>query len=123
MMDDIKSNIKVWFDDYLLHTKTEDVLLATLKFIFKQCQKNGLKLHDSKCVLFATMVWYCGRFITKDGVRYNPKNKEALQEMGEPQNGAVGTVCRGSNLDANPDIKLLEACGPTLYSTGEIIRG
>jgi hypothetical protein len=32
MMDDIKSNIKVWLDDCLLHTKTEDDLLATLNF-------------------------------------------------------------------------------------------
>jgi hypothetical protein len=30
MMEDIKSNIKVWLDDCLLHTKTEDDLLATL---------------------------------------------------------------------------------------------
>jgi hypothetical protein len=32
MMDDIKSksNIEVWLDDYLLHTKTEDDLLASL---------------------------------------------------------------------------------------------
>jgi hypothetical protein len=27
-MDDIKSNIKVWLDDCLLHTKTEDDLLV-----------------------------------------------------------------------------------------------
>jgi hypothetical protein len=37
MMDDIKSNIKVWLDDCLLHAKTEDDLLATLNFFFKQC--------------------------------------------------------------------------------------
>jgi hypothetical protein len=54
MMDDIKSKIKVWFDDCLLHTKTEDDLLATLSFFFKQCQENGLKLYASECVLFAT---------------------------------------------------------------------
>jgi hypothetical protein len=35
MMDDIKSNIKVWLDDCLLHTKTEDDLLATLNFFFQ----------------------------------------------------------------------------------------
>jgi hypothetical protein len=34
MMDDIKINIKVWLDVCLLHTKTEDVLLATLNFFF-----------------------------------------------------------------------------------------
>jgi hypothetical protein len=33
-------------------------------------------------------VRYCGRLITKDGVRFDPKNIEALQIMHEPQNGA-----------------------------------
>jgi hypothetical protein len=39
-------------------------------------------------VLFATTVRYCGRLITKDGVRFDPINMEALQTMQEPQNGA-----------------------------------
>jgi hypothetical protein len=80
MMDDIKSNIKVWLDDCLLRTKTEEDLLATLNFFFKQYQKHGLKLHASKCVLLATTVRYCGRLITKDGLRFYPKNMEALQQ-------------------------------------------
>jgi hypothetical protein len=87
-MDDIKSNIKVWLDDCLLHTKTEDDLLATLSFLFKKCQEHGLKLHARKCVLFASTVRYCGRLITKVVVRFDPKNMEALQAMMEPQNGA-----------------------------------
>jgi hypothetical protein len=52
MMDDIKSNIKVWLDHCLVHTKTEDDLLATLNFYFKKCQEHGLTLHASKCVFF-----------------------------------------------------------------------
>jgi hypothetical protein len=88
MMDDIKSNIRVWLGDCLLHTKTEDDLLTTLNVFFKQCQEHGMKLHASKCVLFATTVRLCGRFITKDGVRLDPKNMEALQTIQEPQNGA-----------------------------------
>jgi Reverse transcriptase (RNA-dependent DNA polymerase) len=87
MIDDIKTNIKVWLDDCLLHTKTEDDLLATLNFIFKQCKKYGLKMQASKCVLFAITVRYCGRFITENGVRFDPKNMEALQTMREPLNG------------------------------------
>jgi hypothetical protein len=39
--------------------------------------------------LFATTVRYCGRLITKDGVRFDPKNMEALQTMQESQNGAA----------------------------------
>jgi hypothetical protein len=75
-------------DDCLLHTKTEDDFLATLNFFFKKCQEHGLKLHASKSVLFALTVRYCARLITKDGVRFDQKNMEALQTMQEPQNGA-----------------------------------
>jgi hypothetical protein len=52
----IKSNIKVWLDDCLLNTKTEDDLLETLNLFFKKCQEHGLNLHASKCVLIATTV-------------------------------------------------------------------
>jgi hypothetical protein len=88
MMNVIKSNIKVWLDDCLLHTKTEDDMLATLNLFFKKCREHELKLHASKCVLFATTVRYCGSFITKGGVRIDPKNMKALQTMQEPQNVA-----------------------------------
>jgi hypothetical protein len=55
MMDDIKSNIKVWLHDCLLRAKPEDDLLANPNLFFKlECQKYGLKLHASKCVLSAT---------------------------------------------------------------------
>jgi Reverse transcriptase (RNA-dependent DNA polymerase) len=74
MMDDINRNIKVWLDDCLLHTNTDDDLLATLNFFFKKCQEHRLKLHASKCVLFASTVRYCGMLITKYGVRFDPKN-------------------------------------------------
>jgi hypothetical protein len=58
MTDNIKSKIKVCFDNCLLCTKTEDDLLTTLNFIFKQCKKYGLKLHASKCVLYATIATF-----------------------------------------------------------------
>jgi hypothetical protein len=46
-----------------------------------------LKLHASECVLFATTGRYRERLIAKDGVRFDPKNMEALQTVHEPQNG------------------------------------
>jgi hypothetical protein len=42
----------------------------------------------SNCVLFATMVRYCGSLITKYGARFDPNDMEALQMMGEPLNDA-----------------------------------
>jgi hypothetical protein len=40
------------------------------------------------CVLFAAIMRCYGMLITKDGVRFDAKNMEALQTMQEPQNGA-----------------------------------
>jgi transcriptional regulator len=80
MTDDIKSNIKVWLYDCLRHTKSEDDLLETLNFLFKQCQEHGLKLHASKCVLFATTVRHCERLITKDGVRRGFQTLDSVAE-------------------------------------------
>jgi hypothetical protein len=88
MMDDIESNIEVYLDNCRLHTKTEDDFLETLNFFSKQCQEHELKLHASKRVLFATTVRYSVRLITRDGVRFDPKNMEALQAMQQPQNNA-----------------------------------
>jgi hypothetical protein len=88
IVEDIRSNIKVWLDYCLLHPKTEDDLLATLNFFFNKCQKYGLNLQASNFVLFATIVRRCGRLVTKDGVCFDPKNMEALHTMCEPQNGA-----------------------------------
>jgi Reverse transcriptase (RNA-dependent DNA polymerase) len=88
MMHYIKSNIKVWLDDCLLHTKTEEDLLATLKLFFKQCQKNGLKLHARKYELSAITVRYCRMLIIQDGACIDPKNMEALQKMQKPLIGA-----------------------------------
>jgi hypothetical protein len=121
-MDDIKSNIKVWLDDCLLHTKTEDDLLATLNFFCKKCQEHGLKLHASKCVLFASTVRYCERLITKDNVRFEPKNMEELQTIAA-ERCRLGSVFRGSKLDAKRHPQLLEACGPSHSSTSGSVRG
>jgi hypothetical protein len=91
MMDEIKANIKVWLDDCVLHAKNEADLittLRTLKFFFDKCAKHGIKLHASKCVLFAREMKYCGRNVSNDGVQNDPKSMAALQDMAEPQNGA-----------------------------------
>jgi hypothetical protein len=88
MMNGIKTNIKVWLDDCLLIRRLKMTCSQLSIFFFKQCQEHGLKLHASKCLFFATTVRYCGRLITKDGVRSDPKNMEALQTIQEPHNGA-----------------------------------
>jgi hypothetical protein len=54
---------------------------------FPPCLQNGLFLHAAKCNLYGTEVRYCGRIITAEGVRYDPRTMTTLQHMGTPQNG------------------------------------
>jgi RNase H-like domain found in reverse transcriptase len=67
--------------------KTEDDLRATLNVFFKKCQEHGLKLHASKCVLFATMVRYGGRLI-QGWCAFRSKEYGSAADNAKPQNGA-----------------------------------
>jgi hypothetical protein len=75
-------------------------------------------MHASRCVLFVATARYCGMFITKHGVRFDPKNIDALQTMHEPQNGA-GLVQYVAALNRMRS----EECGTSSRSTGESVRG
>jgi hypothetical protein len=65
----------------------EKKLLEVLEYFFKKCLQHGLFLHAAKCNLYGTEVRYCGRFITAEVVRYDPRKFSTLQQMGTPQNG------------------------------------
>jgi hypothetical protein len=62
-------------------------LLQVLEHFFKTCLQHGLFLHAAKCNLYGTEVRYCGRIITEEGMRYDPRTMYTLQHMGTPQNG------------------------------------
>jgi hypothetical protein len=47
----------------------------------------------------------------------------AAHNAGAAERRRVGSVCRGSKLDANCHSQLLEACGTSSSSTGESARG
>jgi hypothetical protein len=111
MMDEIKSNVKVWLDDCLLHTQTEDDLLSTLNFFFKKCQEHGLKLHASKCVLFSATVIYCARLITKGGVRFDSKNMDNMSWPRPPSTTTISsTWCRRLSTRGTMNKKCFMSC-------------
>jgi hypothetical protein len=56
---------------------------ALLQEVLTAC----LFLHAAKCDLYGTEIRYCGRIITAEGVRYDPRSMSTLQQMGTPQNG------------------------------------
>jgi Reverse transcriptase (RNA-dependent DNA polymerase) len=87
LMQDIRHSVKIWLDDNMIHVTDEKKLLEVPEYFFKKCLQNGLFLHTAKCSLYGTEVRYCGRIITAEIVRYDPRTMSTLQQMGTPQNG------------------------------------
>jgi hypothetical protein len=71
----------------MIHVTDEKKLLEVLEHFLKKCLQHGLVLHAARCDLYGTEVRYCGRIITAEGVRYDPRTMYTLQQMGTPQNG------------------------------------
>ena len=86
--DDLKPNILCWLDDILLHAPTVDKLLESIQSFFGMCAEYNLKLHPAKCTLFAKEIRWCGRLLSAEGIRYDPRRLEGLLTMKPPTNGA-----------------------------------
>ena len=80
----LRKNILQWLDDLLIHAETPEKLLDILGNFFEICQQHGIKLHAAKCKLFLTEVQWCGRLISKRGIRMDPRRLQGLQEMKPP---------------------------------------
>lgn len=59
-----------------------------IRLFFDFCLQRNLKLNPSKCVLFATSVRWCGRVISADGVRFDPRRIDGIRNMTLPSTGA-----------------------------------
>jgi RNase H-like domain found in reverse transcriptase len=84
----LAQQILAWLDDLLLHAKSVPTLLGFLRDFFLLCRLHNLKLHPGKCVLFATEVQWCGRLISRAGVRFDPRRAQGLLDLPAPTTGA-----------------------------------
>ncbi len=73
-------------------------LVATLKAVFDIGLENGLKLNPLKCDLAAVNVLFCGRLIYSKGIKFHPRQYEALASMEPPTTvGALMELVHGAN--------------------------
>jgi RNase H-like domain found in reverse transcriptase len=77
-----------WLDDLLLHATTIDQFLHYLRIFFTLCREFNIHLHPGKSVLFARAARWCGRIISGDGVRFDPRRAQGLLDMSMPVSGA-----------------------------------
>jgi RNase H-like domain found in reverse transcriptase/Reverse transcriptase (RNA-dependent DNA polymerase)/Integrase zinc binding domain/Integrase core domain/Aspartyl protease len=88
LFDELHMWLKSFLDDYLLHCRTEAVLLRTLRQFFCICRRYRLKISPLKTECFLREATFCGRLISADGVKYDPKGLQTLKDMQTPETGA-----------------------------------
>jgi len=82
------SGVICYFDDILLHTKTEsehDTLLQTVK---ERLREVHLVLNEEKCEYKKEEITFLGHIINSRGVKPDPSKVEAIVNLREPENVA-----------------------------------
>lgn len=86
--EDLRRHTLWWLDDILIFSESiSDHVIAVQKFL-DFCVSFNFRLHPEKCTLFATRVHWCGRLITSDGIRFDPRRIDGIQNMAAPSTGA-----------------------------------
>ncbi len=88
MSEHLANSILLWLDDTLARVRTVKDLLDVLEDCFLLCAKYRLRLRPKKCDLHSLVVRWCGRLISKDGVKFDQRRLQGLLEMEERTYGA-----------------------------------
>lgn len=67
----IQTAFKSWIDDFIVHARTEEVLIAHLKDSFQICKDYRIILAASRCKFYAKRVKWSYRIIDASGYRFD----------------------------------------------------
>lgn len=84
MPSDLKEKLLIWVNDVAILAKNVDELLQYITKILDFLGTVNFKLHPSKCRLFKNSITWCGRNISAEGVRYDPRHVFGLESMATP---------------------------------------
>ena len=85
---ELHNHMLQWLDDFLLHASTEEELLSHVRRFLEICNERGLKIQARKVTIFTTSATFCGRTLDAEGLRYNPRNLQALLSLLRPNTAA-----------------------------------
>ena len=88
----IRSHLKAWIDDFILHQRSFSELLPILRRFFEITRENGLFISAPKTLLYAKWVRWCGRKVDHEGIHLDPARSEVLAQMERPRTG--GELCQ-----------------------------
>ena len=82
--------ILIYLDETLGYAENTSISIEKLRPVFKACSQRVLKLNLEKRLLTTDEVQFCGRVTNKHGVRFYPRQYEALANLKAPT--AVGDL-------------------------------
>lgn len=84
----LRKALLYWLHDALLHHTGVEDLLKSVQTLFGMCARYNIKLHPAKCILYVTSIRGCGRLVSSDGTRFDPRRMEGLVNMESPTYGS-----------------------------------
>ncbi len=107
------SHILAWLDDLLIHAVTVEELIAAVELFLQLCKKYNIKLHALKCILYTISAKWCGRVISAEGVKFDPRRLDGLLNMEPPTTGShLQQFFMRATMDAYRNSKFREAYLP-----------
>lgn len=76
-----------WLDDILAHGETVNDLLEAVEQLLKLCLAYHIKLHPAKTTLYSQLIRWCGRLISPEGIKFDPRRLDGLLSMEAPKTG------------------------------------
>ena len=76
--------IKSYLDDVVVSAPTYEILLQRLDETFKQMTNVGIKLNLTKCHIGLKAIKFLGHIVSKEGIKPDPSNVEAVTKMKPP---------------------------------------
>ena len=87
LFNELGDSLKQFIDDGLAHASTEKRLLEILSRYFAICKIYRLKVSVKKTECFLKEANFCGRIVSENGIKFDPKSRGQLLDMKLPTTG------------------------------------
>lgn len=100
---ELEESFKVWLDDYILFTKSENELLKNLCRFFELCRDRNLIMSLTKLWFFLNEAKWCGRISNEKGILFNPNNLSGLRNWVSQISACVLSYLDSSSIPRFPE--------------------
>ena len=76
----------IYLDDIIVYSKTFEAHLENLKEVLERLRGANLKLHPTKCKLFAKQVSFLGHRVSEEGISTDPEKVKSIRDWPQPRN-------------------------------------